>query len=269
MLPLLKRSDKPELASQLKLDLIDGYGQKKTCELVLDTKALDALLAQRIRSGVEAFLAELAKLRPELPDNAPIQLLLAGNGCRSRHIQALFDSQGPLWSEMLTEAFGESPPDIVIHDPLPMDKANPHAPTAKTGVALGLLRLVPGENTLLQDHVQQRHDGQAPFAWHVGRLRRDSFAPTLKPGAAYQAWTELGPLQQGVFNLFVTKSPRAESGLREGNPELKKHRMDFPAAPANARLFGRPVAPHTLELAAVLEASALDADVVTTSLRLE
>ena len=269
MLPLLKRSDKPELASQLKLDLIDGHGQKKTCELVLDTKALDALLAQRIRSGVEAFLAELAKLRPELPDNAPIQLLLAGNGCRSRHIQALFDSQGPLWGELLTEAFGESPPDIVIHDPLPMDKANPHAPTAKTGVALGLLRLVPGENTLLQDHVQQRHDGQAPFAWHVGRLRRDSFAPTLTPGAAYQAWTELGPLQQGVFNLFVTKSPRAESGLREGNPELKKHRMDFPAAPANARLFGRPVAPHTLELAAVLEASALDADVVTTSLRLE
>ena len=60
-----------------------------------------------------------------------------------------------------------------------------------------------------------------------------------------------------------------ESGLREGHPELKKHRMDFPAAPANARLFARPVAPHTLELAAVLEASALDADVVTTSLRLE
>ena len=262
-------SDKPNLSSQLKLDLIDGHGQKKTCELVLDTKALDALLAQRMRGGVEAFLDELAKLRPALPANTPIHLLLAGNGCRSRHIQALFDSQGPLWSELLSGAFGESPPDIVVHAPLPMDKANPYAPTAKTGVALGLLRLVPGENTLLQDHVQLRYDGQAPFAWYTGRLRRDSFEPTLVPGAAYQQWTELGALQKGVFNLFVTKSPRAHSGLREGHPELKKHRMDFPAAPANARLFARPVAPHTLELAAALEASALDGDTVTTSLRLE
>ena len=251
-------SDKPNLSSQLKLDLIDGHGQKKTCELVLDTKALDALLAQRMRGGVEAFLDELAKLRPALPANTPIHLLLAGNGCRSRHIQALFDSQGPLWSELLSKAFGDLPPDIVVHAPLPMDADNPYAPTTKTGVALGLLHLVPGENTLLLNHVKSRHEGQAPFAWFVGRLRRKRFEPAVAPGATYQEWQELGPLQEGVFNLFVTASPRAHSGLPEGHPELKKHRLDFPAAPADALLFARATGPHTLELAAAAEAAALE-----------
>lgn len=241
--------DGNNLPSQLKLDLIDVNGQKRTCELTLDAKALDALLAQHMRAGVEAFLYELAQLRPQLPANAPIHLLLAGNGSRSRHIKALFDPEGALWGSLLTTAFGDAPPDIVLHAPLPMDATNPHAPTTKTGVALGLLSLVPGENTLLINHVHARHDGQAPFDWFVGRLHRKIFDPGLLPGAAYGEWRELGPLQQGVCNLFVTNSRRAHTGLPEGHPELKKHRLDFPAAPANARLFARALGPNLLELA--------------------
>ena len=258
------------LPPQLKLDLIDANGQKKPCELAFDAKVLDALLAQRIRDGAEAFLTELAKLRSELPTGALIHVLLAGNGSRSRHIKALFDSKGELWKALLTKAFGESPPDIVVHDPLPMVDTQPHAPTTKTGVALGLLSLVPGENTLLLNHVQSRHEGQAPFAWFAGRLRRKVFEPALSPGATYGAWQELGPLQQGVFNLFVTTSPRAQAdpGLSEGHPELKKHRLDFPAAPAEARLFARAAGPHTLELAAAAAISGLD-NVSATRLTLE
>lgn len=253
------------LSSQLKLDLIDANGQKKPCELTLDTKALDALLAQRMHDGVAAFLSQLARLRPELPTDATIHLLLAGNGSRSRHIQALFKQEGEPWQLLLSTIFGETPPSIQVHAPLPMDESNPHAPTTKTGVALGLLSLVPGENTLLVNHVQSRHEGQAPFAWFVGRLRRKSFEPMLSPGATYQQWHEIGPLQQGVFNLFVTTSPRAHSGLAEGHPELKKHRLDFPAAPVNGRLFARAVGPHKLELAAAADLAGLDDGVVVKS----
>ena len=149
-----------------------------------------------------------------------------------------------------------------------MNEAKPHAPTTKTGVALGLLSLVPGENTLLLNHVHTRHDGQAPFDWFVGRLYRQTFDPSLVPGAPYGAWHELGPLQQGVFNLFVTNSRRAHTGLQEGHPELKKHRLDFPAAPANARLFARAVGPHLLELAPAT-GTAPEEDAVRRQLALE
>ncbi len=253
-----------DLPSQIKLDLIDVNGQKRTCELTLDGQALDALLAQHMRAGVEMFLYELAQLRPQLPANAPIHLLLAGNGSRSRHIKALFDPEGALWGNLLTTAFGDAPPDIVVHAPLPMDATNPHAPTTKTGVALGLLSLVPGENTLLLNHVHARHDGQAPFDWFVGKLHRKTFDPSLLPGATYGEWRELGPLQQGVFNLFVTNSRRAHTGLQEGHPELKKYRFDFDAAPPGARLFARAVKPHVLELVAVADISQLEGAAVRT-----
>jgi hypothetical protein len=251
-------SDDCKLEPQIKLDLIDTDGNKKTCELGLDALALDDLLANRIRGGVEAFFYNLAQLRSELPSGPPIHILLAGNGCRSRHIKALFDPENSTWSELLVQAFGDNPPDIIVHPPLPMDDANPHAPTAKTGVALGLLRLVPGENTLLVDHVNQRNDGQAPFAWFVGRMRRRQFDPVLMQGAAYGTWSEIGALQQNVFNLYVSASPRAHKGLPEGDPELNKYRIEFAAAPADARLFARATGPNTIELVAALDQNSID-----------
>ena len=262
--------DEAELISQIKLELIDANGSKQICELTLDAKALDALLAGRIRRGVEAFLAGLARLRPELPTNTFIHVLLAGNGSRSRHIKALFDTDSSQWNELLAQAFGHGQeewdgevPGIVVHPPLPMDEAHPHAPTAKTGVALGLLRLVPGENTLLKNHLHTANDGQAPFAWFAGRLRRGRFEPVIAPNMAYGEWREMGPLQQGVFGMYVSSSPRAHSGLSEGDVELKKHRLDFPAAPAGSRVFARAVKPHLLELAAAPDLAALKGAAVT------
>ncbi len=253
-------SDKPQLRSTLRLDLTDTDGNKKTCELALNEQKLDELLAQRMHRGVEAFLAELARLCPELPANAPIQVLLSGNGSRSRHIRALFDINDPQWAEMCTRIFGEGKiPEIIVHAPLPMDDAQPHAPTAKTGVALGLLRLVPGENTLLKNHLHMANDGEAPFAWYAGRIRRGQFEPGLAPSATYGEWRELGPLQQGVFNLYITNSPRAHA-LKDGDTELRKHRLDFPAAAQDARLFARAAKPHLLELATALNVTELQTE---------
>ena len=64
---------------------------------------------------------------------------------------------------------------------------------------------------------------------------------------------------------------RPRHGMRrlpEGHPELKKHRLDFPAAPANARLFARAVGPHLLELAPAT-GTAPEEDAVRRQLALE
>ncbi len=250
--------DEAILDSPVKIDLLDVNGTKQPCELVFDVEALDGLLARRIRSGVEAFLADLARLRSQFPPQAPIHILLAGNGSRSRHIKALFDPEGPHWPELLAQAFGDKVPQIVVHMPLSMDEKEVHAPTAKTGVALGLLRLAPGENTLLIDSIRERHGGEAPFAWFVGRLRRGLFDALIKPGMDYGVWYRLGPLQQNTFNLFVTTSPRGHNGLREGDPELKKYRLDFPAASRGCFLFAKVISPNELLLAYAPEKTAIE-----------
>lgn len=260
--------DDAKLPEQMKLDLIDGNGNKKTCELVVDINALDELLFDRISDEVLAFFYELVKLREALPIDAPVHILLAGNGSRSRHIKVLFDTESEPWQVLLDRAFSNNPPKVVVHAPLPMDESNPHAPTTKTGVALGLLRLVPGENTLLLDHVNRRHDGQAPFTWFVGRLRRSQFVAVLESGANYGEWREIDMLKEGVVNLYVTASPRVHRGLPEGDPELKKHRLDFPAASPAARLYARPIGPNSLEVAAALDRDRLS-DCTRTLLTLE
>lgn len=256
-------ADTPNLADKFKLTLLNSSGEKvENCELALDKDALDDQLQARIRGGLQAFLAQLAQLRSQLPAGAPIQMLLAGNGCRSRHIKAL--TQGEEWKKLLTQAFGDNPPEIVVREPLPMDANNPHAPTAKTGVALGLLRLTPGKNTLLLNHVEKKHDGQAPFAWFVGRLRRGQFEPKLSPGATYGQWHEVGALQQGVFNLYTSASPRAHHGMAEGDAELRMLRQDFHAAPTGARLFARAINPHEIELTTATDLHSLDENTAVT-----
>jgi hypothetical protein len=250
-----------EIPPQLRLELMDANGQKHGCELAVKGEALEALLSRRMENGVRAFVAEMARLGALWPKGAPIQVLLAGNGSRSRHITALFE--GERFKTLLAEAFGEAAPAVMVHPPLPMDADKPHAPTAKTGVALGLLRVAPGENTLLMNHVHARHDGQAPFGWFVGRMRRGRLEPVLLPDATYGEWHDLGPLQNGVFNLFASASPRAHTGLAEGDPELKKHRREFPAAPVGARLFGKALGPGKLALCPALDKGGMDEHLIS------
>lgn len=250
-----------QFQTPLKMSFIDVNGQKvANCNIAVQTEALEALLKQRVFRGGEAFLAELATVNAEFPQGAPIHVLLAGNGSRSRYVTAFFEESH--LNEALTKAFGEGNPvpEIIVHPPLPMDEKNPHAPTAKTGVALGLLRVSPGKNILLKNHIHAQHEGQAPFAWFVGRMRRGQLEPKLSPRSSYDSWHEIGRLQEGVFYLSATNSPRAQTGMTEGDPELKLQRLDFPAAPAGARLFAKATAPSVINLAAVSEESDLKQD---------
>jgi len=251
-------SEQANLDSQIKLDLINSSNEKVTCELALDEQGLDELLQQRIHRGLVSFLHELKKILPQFPAEAPIQLLLAGNGSRSRHISALFEDE-EAWKSLCQKVFGETVPEIQIHKPLPVDMTNPNAPTSKTGVALGLLQVVPGKNILLTNHLQQTHDGQAPFAWHVGRLRRNQLEPALTPDSGYQQWQELGPIQQGVFYLYYSNSPRTALGLKKGDTELKAQRLDLHEASGDAKLYARAIAPNQIELATGTEVSTLEA----------
>lgn len=255
--PFLESPD-GALDAQLKIDLLDVNGEKQACEFSLDRDALDQLLATRIERGVRAFLAELAQVQDDFPAGELVHVLLAGNGSRSRHVTRLFDAQSETFRQLVGETFGDNPPELVIHPPLPMDEKHHHAPTAKTGVALGLLALCPGEHVKLIDHVRSRHADEAPFRYFVGREGRDrKLDPRLTPESPYQQWVAIGKLQQGVFKLVFTTSPRARAGLPLGDPELRIARIDFPAAQAGDQLFARPTGPTTVELAAAPDQEAL------------
>ena len=248
--------ESPSLEPEVTLDLVDTNNEKQQCTLSIDEERLDTLLAKRIGDGFFAFLAQLAEVHGEAPHEEAIHCLLAGNGSRSRYLTRLMEDK-EIWQNLIKGAFGNTEVNLVVHKPLEMSEQDPHAPTGKTGVALGLLRIKPGENTLLINHVLNKHDDQAPFSWFVGRLRRNQFKPMIQPNAPYGEWVELGPLQQGIFNLYSSRSPRAKQ-MRAGDAELRKQRLDFPAASKGAKLFARPTAPNEIAVAAADTISNID-----------
>ena len=251
-------SAEPRIEPQLKIDLLDSEGKKQPCELSVDAEALDQLLFERMERGVRAFLNELGCIRNDLPAGQTVHVLLAGNGSRSRHIKSLFDPEGEHWARLLRECLGDEVFELQVHAPLPIDEGNHHAPTAKTGVALGLLRLCKGEGVKLIDHVRSASNDEAPFGFYVGRLgRREEFSPVLTPTSAYQQWHLLGPLPQGVFKLCFSSSPRAQVGMRLGDTELRVERLDFPAAAPQDKLFARAIGPGSIELAAAMDETSL------------
>ncbi|WP_461605793.1 Hsp70 family protein [Aeromonas allosaccharophila] len=243
-----------KLEGQLKMTLLDVDGQLRQCELILDKEDLDDLLEDRIEDGLIAFLQELAHVVDQFAGKT-VHVLLAGNGSRSRHLAQLLDAN--LLQELLVDVFGETPPKLEIHPPLAIDEEDHHSPTAKTGVALGLLRLCPGEGVKLIDRVRSSCSDEAPFRYYVGGVRRGQFDAKLTPTSGREGWTMLGVMPQKVFKLCYSQSPRARSGMAEGDPELLTRRIDFPAAPLGAKIFVRAIQPGIIELAAAQDESAL------------
>jgi hypothetical protein len=247
-------SDDGKLESQLKIKLLDVDGQKKQCELTLDKKSLDQLLEVRIARGLSSFLQELTHVVDQFTGKT-VHVLLAGNGSRSRHLARLIEEN--VLQELLIDVFGGTPPNLEIHPPLAINEKDHHSPTAKTGVALGLLRLCPGEGVKLIDRVRTSSRDEAPFRYYVGGVRRGQFDAKLTPTCGSEGWTFLGIMPQNVFKMCYSQSPRARGGMDEGDPELLTLRIDFPAAPPGAKLFVRAIQPGIIELAAAQDESAL------------
>ncbi|WP_370560310.1 hypothetical protein [Edwardsiella tarda] len=246
--------DDGELQDQLKIKLLDVDGQKRQCELTLDKKNLDQLLTARIDRGLRAFLQELAHVVDQFADKT-VHVLLAGNGSRSRYLAKLLEEN--VLQELLVDEFGETPPKLEVHPPLAIDEEDHHSPTAKTGVALGLLRLCPGEGVKLIDRVRSSYSDEAPFRYYVGGVRRGQFDAKLTPTSGREDWTLLGVMPQKVFKLCYSQSPRAKGKMDEGDPELLTQRIDFPAAPLGAKIFVRAIQPGVIELAAAQDESVL------------
>lgn len=256
----------------LTLDLLTREGQKESCQLAVPVDQLRQYLEQRIGAGVENFLAALHKaFSQSLP--AKVHVLLAGNSSRSRLVRGYFGlpdetiNSGPAkksaegmppaqsnvlhqrTQQILKSLFGDTPPELVAYAPLPADPKNVYRPTAKTGVALGLLKLCPGSVVKVINHAERVSEGEAPFNHYVGRIRQGNFLPGLLQGTEYEVWHELGVPRDGVFSLYHTQSPKAHTGqIREGEIGLFKIRLDVPTGTQGQRIFGRATGPSRIEV---------------------
>lgn len=190
-----------------------------------------------------------------------IHILLAGNASRSHWVQTLFgqcDESGAA-GEIQDTAAPTPGIRFIVHPPLPQDDNDPYLPTAKTGVALGLLDLCPGGLIKVINRACDHSGGEAPFAHYVGRIRQGKFQAGIQQGGEYGGWYELGVPSERVFNLYHTQSPRAHTGeMAQGEQGLYKKRIDLAGRCDGHKVFARITGPALIELCTAPSRDAID-----------
>ena len=242
----------------LSLTLLNRDGQRIECEIKIPQHELIEWLITRIRDGLKNFFTALKTSFENhlkyLPDE--IHILLAGNSSRSRIVLGLLgcleDDEGQTLKELfqqdLIEIFWENIPAFEVHLPLQTDEESPFKPTTKTGVALGLLRVSPGETLKVINHAQQ-NNVDSPFQFFVGTHRRGMFSASIKRGDTYEKWQELGAIRAGVFPLLYTSQSQALNGIERGTNGLKEYDIEFSGSDIQGKkVFGRIMTPDSIEI---------------------
>lgn len=249
--------------------LISKDGQTVDCEITIKQEALISWLEERIRHGLKNFFIALKVAFEQQQKQLPelIHMLLAGNSSRSRIVLGLLgrmenDERAQVLHELLladlAEIFTENIPEFEIHLPLNADPENPYAATAKTGVALGLLRLCPGETLKVVNHAAQSNQ-DSPFQFFVGTHRRDILQVAIQRGHMYEQWIELGVPRQGVFPLLYTASPRAavENAMKRGETGLLEKNLKLSGNLQGLKVYAKVVAPNEIEVCTAQDLNAL------------
>lgn len=234
------------------ISLFNREGELEHCDFVFPYALINTYIQERIGLGIEKFISAMKQAFNPMPDE--VHILLAGNASRSRWVSDLFGLDRPnevsLLGQILEVRCGNQMPTVQVYPPLGSDEHNPYKPTAKTGVALGLLDLRPGSVTKVINRTRLDSQGEAGFAFYLGRMKTGKFAPGLSLNAPYQQWHELGPLREGVFELLYTQSPLAQSGeLSATDNEVQRRRLRYEVYSKGDRVFAKAVAPNEIELA--------------------
>jgi hypothetical protein len=253
----------------LKVSLLDRNGERVSCEFQVDIGSLEEYLERRITKGIHNFYRSM-KSAFNNKDFDKVDILLAGNSSQSEWVSLIFADVDPSIlpegddegddDEYFNSLYDEIAPSIKVHLPLQADENNPHAPTCKTGVALGLLSLRPGSSTKVINHVSAATKGEAPFAFHVGQIRRGKFSVGLKQSATYQAWHQIGLVRERMFELYATQSANAiDNNLPSNDPSLVAMMFEFVGNTEKNKVFARATGPKEIEIC-----TALDVDLLNT-----
>lgn len=248
---------------KIDVKLVNRQGAIVECDFKIKEQELVVWLEGRIQKGLHNFFVGLKQAfsthtqQSTLPKE--IHILLAGNSSRSSIVLGLLGcakSDDAEHSKKLNERtqkdlkdiFGESLPNFIIHEPLDADGKNPYKPTAKTGVALGLLRLCPGESLKVINHAKSDND-DSPFHFFVGAIKLNKFVPVLKRGCVYNQWVEVGPIRDRIAYLVYTTTPRASLGtMPRGDSELIERKLSFAGDTTGHKVFARAISPNEVEI---------------------
>jgi len=245
---------------QMRVSLKAQGGAEVSVTFNVDEEALRLCLKQRIREGVLAFFTtfrqafKLNEIRPQ-----ELHVLLAGNSCRSPLVREVFEDViqteiAPSESETVPVHYEMIPGAVAGGDADDGNAAVSGAaeaaggiiPTLKTGVALGLLRLLPGEATGI---VERNRKEESPFLFSVGTFSNDQLVPVLCRNAAYGEWMPLGKVFRNGWTLLGYSDSPLAMEKQIVRTQCRECRINWGAENFGRTIFIKAVGPYEAALA--------------------
>ncbi|WP_185702331.1 MULTISPECIES: hypothetical protein [unclassified Desulfovibrio] len=247
--------------------MLQGQDKEENVTFSVDEDALRACLKDRIRQGVLAFFTtfrQAFKMHEIHPRE--LHVLLAGNSCRSPLVREVFEHF------ISTEVAPNESESVPVHYEMIPSAEEKHAnqnaggsaigsngisPTLKTGVTLGLLRLLPGEATGI---VERNREEESPFLFSVGTFKNDLLVPVLHRNAEYGKWEPLGRVVRNGWTLLGYSDSPLAMEQQIPRTRCREHRIHWGAENFGRSIFIKAAGPGEAVLALGNEGSGDETD---------
>ncbi len=225
--------------------------QLTNVELVVDAEALERLLMERIRVGVENFFNGMRKSfgnsELDLSSVEQVQVFLAGNASKSRLLAPIFEEEiAKIESDIRRELhLEEERPVFTVHPPLAGEELD--RPNGKTGVAFGLIETRKGGDILVIDR-NNEFDEDICFRFYLGDSRKGKFKVMIDREHPYRKWKEFIDAMEDSFEIFYSASDRVSTNrVPVSDASVKKKLLSLDVTDEDAFVYIRLIDPTTIE----------------------
>ena len=260
----------------LKVELFDKDGKNyPNVELESSLSFIDGFIESKIRGGVKNFFSSLllSYQNDKVQKPTTVNILLAGNSCKSAVVKRIFDEEIAIEENKIKERFGleQSVKFFEIFPPLgtkeayikmkerniPYREDDYERPTGKTGVAFGLIQC--REGGLIERVSNLDISAEIDFQFFLGWQSKKKFVlfkdenkiTKLKGKPDYQQWYQFVEADEKTFYLYYTTLPECVGGelMVEGNAAVKRLKCTIDCVNEGAYVFIKATSPHTIQYA--------------------
>ena len=185
----------------------------------LDVKEdkLKNLIKEKIEKGIKNFFIKMEDtFKGE--DVKEINIFLAGNSCKHPFVEEIFNR----YIEEKKDKLKISIYDTKMFDDL--KETNKVNPTAKTGVAFGLIySRNSGRIKVISRDEKANVNNEVNFKFYVGNNRRNKFNCIISPKSNYDEYKFFGIVKSDIFELYYSTSPEAQTNeMKSSEAKIKR-----------------------------------------------
>ena len=207
-----------ERLDYISVNLFNSLGEINAgFKLDIKEDELKNLIKDKIEKGIKNFFIKMEDaFKGE--DVKEINVFLAGNSCKHPFVEEIFNR----YIEEKKDKLKISIYNTKMFDDL--KETNKVNPTAKTGVAFGLIySRNSGRIKVISRDEKANMNNEVNFKFYIGNNRRNKFNCIISPNSSYDEYKFFGIVKSDIFELYYSTSPEAQTNeMKSSEAKIKR-----------------------------------------------